>query len=208
MDLNKLNALLQGATMDGCDCHTASIELGNGNAIEVETAIFLYGFVRRYHPAVIVETGTHFGYSSAAIASALVDAAEDYPQQLGHLWTVDTDAYEGKPEKLWDSIGVSHAITHYVEDSRYVAAEKIPPMISLLWLDADHSAEAIIAEFENYSPFLDPNGYIVTFHDSRLDKRLDPGIEEIKRIIRSRGQKPEHIAMRNFRGFDMIQVRP
>lgn len=208
MNLEALKILLEGSTTDGVDCHSAAIEYGNGSAVEVETGIFLYGFVRRLHPAVIVETGTHWGFSSAFIGLALVDAAKDYPRQLGHLFTVDSNGYDGKPERLWESIGVNHVITHHIGNS----FEYIPPRndADFLWLDADHAAEAIITEFEKFFAHCNPNGVWLAFHDTRLDVRMDPGIEAIKihPLVKTRYSQVNHVKMRNFRGFDLLQMLP
>jgi len=58
------------------------------------TADLLYGFVRALRPDAVLETGTHKGRSTQAIASALV--ANDH----GYMITIDKDDYKTLPIAL------------------------------------------------------------------------------------------------------------
>ena len=129
MNLEKWSILLRGVTKDGVDCHSVAPEYGNGYAIELETGIFLYGFVRRLNPRLIAETGTHWGFSGACMALALEDSYLDYPNNLGCLFSVDHMDYEKKPEHLWESLGVDDTVLHVIADSRSVMP--VPAGISL-----------------------------------------------------------------------------
>ena len=181
LQLSKLIHLTTGITADGVDCLSAPTEYGNGNAIEVESAIYLYATVLRFNPTVVVETGTHWGYSSSFILCALNDKESVYPKNR-HLYTIDSSAYEGKPEKLWANLGVSHLATHFIADSRE-SGHLIPNdrPIDFLWLDADHSAESVVAEWEQFAPRLNPYRALIGFHDTRLDPREAEGIKQILR---------------------------
>lgn len=208
MNLEAWKILMEGSTPDGVDNHSVAPEYGNGSAIEQETSIFLYGLVRRLHPAIIFETGTNWGYSSACLALGLVDAAKDYPNQLGHLYTVDSSGYDGKPEALWEKIGVNRVITHYVENSW--SCKPIAPWADLIFFDADHSAEEIIKEFINWFPYMNVNGCWTAWHDTRLDKRAAPGIQAIldmKDLWETKYNTVQRVHMRNFRGLDLAQFR-
>jgi len=93
--LNRLSVLLSEVTKDGTDTHTSKAEYGGGNSIEVDSALFLMGLVHRFNPLTIVETGTHWGFSSSFLATALAWHEESYPRQR-QLHTIDVSCYEGR----------------------------------------------------------------------------------------------------------------
>ena len=203
MNFDKLKILLEGSTTDGINCHSASIAYGNGSAMEVETGIFLYGLVRRFQPKVCLETGTHKGFSTSFIALGLEDVAVDYPRLQGRVYTVDSGLYDG-PEELWARLGVRHLIERVHGDSKTI--EPVPHNISLVLLDSDHGDDHLVAEFAHFFPHFHPQRTIVLFHDSRLDKRMAPGINT---IIDSMGllevyKHVRRLALRNMRGLDIL----
>lgn len=209
MNIDRWKILLEGAEPDGCSCTTVGREYGNGNAIELETGLLLYALVRRIDPTVVVETGTHWGFSSACIASALQDMEEMYPRDR-KLHTIDANDYGGKAGSLWAGIGVYQRVWPYIGDATAPVplAESRP--IDFLWLDADHSAEAVIAEWQQFAPRLNRKEAYVGFHDTRLDPREAEGIRRI--IAEQMHPIPEyaeihHLALRNMRGFDLFQLR-
>jgi hypothetical protein len=58
--------------------------------------------------------------------------------------------------------------------------------ISLLWLDGDHSYDAVSRDFAGFNPFILPGGY-VAFHDS-LDPKLGPA-QVIQEVLTSSGYR-------------------
>lgn len=201
----RLWRLVSGAHFDGVDSMVAADRDGQATAIELESGLFLYALVRRLRPRVVVETGTHKGFSGAWIACALKDNHEmNVSIPAGHLHTVDANRYDGLPEYLWTELEVDRYITHYIGDS-----DKIPlpvsVVINFLWLDADHSAESINAEWDHLGGHLDDPCW-VAFHDTFLDARMNKGIEIIKKKAQNSGKMVEHLALRNMRGFDLLQL--
>lgn len=216
MDLKAWKILLDGMEADGTSCTTASREYGHGNAVEVETGIFLYGLVRRYQPANILETGCHWGYSSAWMAMGLKDNRFFYPNKKANaLITLDMTAYDGKPEALWEKVGVSEFIFHLIknsEDPESYNGIHPPECIELFWQDADHSAEAIVREFDAAAHLLSRERCIIGYHDTSLDRRMNAGvIEIIQKLIYMRENRVgwqfiSHVPMRNMRGLDLIYL--
>jgi len=216
MNLDRFRILTEGITRDGVDCHTVGPEYGGGNAIELESGLFLYSLVRRFNPITVIETGSHWGFASSCIAAALADMEESYP--LGRtLTTIDVNAYDGRARRLWERIGVGHLVRQYIGDARGWEGDKDFPKkvvqslcgrpIDFLWLDADHSAESVIAEWEQYAPCLNRQEAIVAFHDTRLDPRESEGIRQI--LTQNMHPLPEYrfhsyTPLRNFRGLDFL----
>ncbi|NBW15992.1 MAG: class I SAM-dependent methyltransferase [Caulobacteraceae bacterium] len=207
MNISRFARLFDNIEKDGVDCHTVAKEHGNGNAIEAESGLLLYSMVHRFNPTTVVETGTHWGFSSACIACGLHDLESAYPRGR-RLHTIDSSAYDGKPELLWKSIGVDSMISHYIADSRTGEAN-LPPntVIDFLYLDADHSAESVVAEWEQLAPMLSRHRALVAFHDTRLDPREADGIKQI--LAGNMAPLPDYkfvgwLPIRNYRGIDFL----
>lgn len=202
--------LFAGAEWDTVQSLTARHEVGHGNAIECESALLLYALVHRYDPITVVETGTHFGFSSAAIASALADR-ESFQPKGRMIHTMDMHSYDQKPEKLWDAIGVSHVVKHYIADTLEKPPRQIlPPLagtVDFLWLDASHAAEDVITEFQRFAPLLNRERAIVGFHDTTLDPREAEGIRQILNGPMSPINEykfASFVPIRNMRGIDFL----
>jgi predicted O-methyltransferase YrrM len=190
---------------DGVSCLSPSQSLGPAS-IEVETGNLLHGLVRRNKPLCVVQTGTHWGFSSAWIACALEENHRDYPHfGKPRLYTWDGNDYEGRADALLHQLGVREYVELIIGDSRTneephrgIDSATLPP-IDFMFLDADHGTDAVMEEWERFSPQLAP-GALVGFHDTTLDPRE----AEAVRIIEEQTGWPV-IRMRNLRGFDLIQ---
>ena len=182
----RLWRLVSGARFDGVDSMIAADRDGQATAIELESGLLLYSLVRRMRPRVVVETGTHKGFSGAWIACALKDNHEmNVSIPAGHLHTIDANRYDGVPEHLWIELEVDRYITHYIGDSHAIPVP-VSMFIDFLWLDADHSAESINAEWDYlHGRLADPCW--VAFHDTYLDARMNRGIEIIKTKAKNKG---------------------
>ena len=214
MNLEVWKMLTEGAEFDGCGSTTVGVPHGNGYAIELETALFLYGLVRREQPTFVIETGTHLGFSAAVIGLALKDNSLSHPRKMeGALFSVDSGAYEGKPEALWKRCELGN-IVHKVADSEISATyEKVPDgVVDLVWYDADHSAEAIVREYDSTFRCLNKKRCIIGWHDTKLDERMPGGIYLIledlkKRRLNGTGWKHiSHWGLRNMRGADFVML--
>ena len=128
---------------------------------------------------------------------------------------MDVNEYDGKPEKLWERLGLRNII-HAIDNSedpkiakKYLG--KMPPR-EFAWLDADHAAEAIWREYNHYLPYFSAKKMVLGFHDTDLDKRMPAGVDLIvndltKRRADGSGWKHiSHVPMRNMRGLDLIYL--
>ena len=217
MDLNAWRILMEGITPDGTGCTTVSPIFGGGYAIEAETGLLLYSFMRRWQPRYVLETGTHWGMSSACMALGLKDNTTLYPRmESGRLVTIDTDGYDGKPEALWKRLGLTniHHIIASSEDAETYKS-KIHPLVRFEWvqLDADHAAEAIMREFESCLHLISRQRCIIGFHDTSLDDRMHAGVKRIyERLLTMKADKDgwsevSWFPLRNMRGLDLILIQ-
>ena len=210
MDLETIKLLTDGATLDGVDCLSASVEMGNGNACEVETGIFLYALARRYKPKLVVHTGTHMGYDVSWIALGLKENGINYPHMAGYVVTADMADYEQR--KTWDRLSLYNIIS-LVGDSRVPETwGNVLHPIQWVHLDADHSEESIWLEYQALLPHMDKQKCILSTHDSRLDVRVGPGFNAVIRDLekrRAEGNGWKHIGhfpLRNLRGIDFLML--
>lgn len=134
-----------------------------------------YNLVRRFKPRIIVELGTHVGFSALAMGLGLKDNGDD-----GQLFAVDTwqgDEHAGRYgesvhetfQKRIDELGLRETITpmRMLFDE---AREQVPTPIDLLHIDGLHTLEAVTHDFETYGPLVRPGG-LVLFHDIRSQWR-------------------------------------
>jgi predicted O-methyltransferase YrrM len=205
MKFDRLKVLLDDMEYDGVSCLSPAQKFGSG-AIEVETGNLLYSIVRRHKPLCVVQTGTHWGYSTAWIAAALEENHSDYPGPgKPRLYTWDSNDYDGKADYLLHHMACREYVELIVGDSRArdgehqgKEASALPP-IEFLFLDADHGTDAVMQEWERFSPYLAP-GALIGFHDTTLDPRESEAV----RMIEVLTGWPV-IRMRNLRGFDLMQ---
>jgi SAM-dependent methyltransferase len=101
---------------------------------------------------VVVETGTNQGFSTIVLAQALVDGGTD-----GVVRTVDLDPEvvelaRGHAQRA----GVAERIRFHVGDSREFLARLAAEVdhVDFAFLDGDHRAEAVVAEFERLHPLV------------------------------------------------------
>lgn len=169
---------------------------GGGMAIELEVGEFLNALVRMTKPAIVVETGTHKGFSTLMVAQALKANGK------GHLYTFDLTDYGVLKE--CEQFGVGSFVTFTKGDSA-VGISKLSPRvknIDFLWLDADHSTEAVIKELNAALPML-RKGTLVAFHDIITDVREAKAVLE----IRKRFPAWEYINFITARGFALMRVQ-
>jgi len=170
-------------------------EFGGGWAVELEVGELLHSIVRTLKPRIIVETGTHKGFSALMMAKALQQNGS------GHLYTVDMTDHGVKA--LFSRFGVSTLVTFYKTKSVDVL-QSMPKdrKVDFLWLDADHAEESVLAEMQAALPFLKPGSY-VGFHDVLIDPREDRAVKK----IRQRYPDWEYIRFFSARGVDLMRVQ-
>jgi predicted O-methyltransferase YrrM len=113
---------------------------------------------------VVVETGTNHGFSTIVLAQALVDGGAD-----GVVRTVDLDPEvvelaRGHARRA----GVADRIRFHVGDSREFLGRLAAEVdhVDFAFLDGDHRAEAVVAEFERLHPLVAACGGKVFFDNT------------------------------------------
>jgi predicted O-methyltransferase YrrM len=101
---------------------------------------------------VVVETGTNLGFSTIVLAQALLDAGTG-----GVVHTVDIDPEVVELAKRHAAqAGVARPIRFHLGDSRDFLARLAGEVdhVDFAFLDSDHHAEAVVAEFERLYPLV------------------------------------------------------
>lgn len=210
--LDAIKIMLEGATYDGCSCESFSDEMGNGSTAEVETSLMLFGMMRRLKPQMVLTTGTHYGVTDAFIALALKENGKYNPEYRGRVITIDSNLYDGRAQALWDKLELDNIRQIYGDstDPETYKRINIDHPLDVVWYDADHSTESIVAEFDATYPFLFTDHCLLMWHDSRLDVRMSPGIAIIiskLKELRANGRGWKLLSpwpWRNMRGVDML----
>jgi len=125
----------------------------------------LVDLIHRYIPepgAVIVEVGSVGGGTSAHIAR--------YCPQVARLYAVDI----AKPDPSLDETQSVEHLDFVHMDSVKAACQFDDASVDLVFIDADHSAQAVYADLEAWFPKVRPGG-IVSGHD--YASRNHPGVK-------------------------------
>ena len=133
----------------------------NTGSVEIETAEFLYGWIKLLKPERVLDTGSHFGVSALYMAQALVEN--------GNGGTVDSIEHDGfymeKAKQLWQACGVSNAVRAIQGKSLEHSPNdfyKTDKPYDFMLLDTEPDIR--FAEFVRFYPYLKPGGYIF-IHD-------------------------------------------
>lgn len=121
----------------------------------------------KIQPRVICEVGTGWGgtlflFSRCCKQNAMLISI-DLPESLGGSsgWRIPIYKSLVRPnQKLYLVRGDSRDFSAIHEVKRVLGKRKI----DFLFIDGDHTYESVKADFENFGPFVKPNG-IVAFHD-------------------------------------------
>lgn len=129
---------------------------------ELQYYNLLYSIVVAANPNIILELGTGPGISSIAFIRALQYNNRVSGGRARVLHTCDIN-----PDAVRSLIRLSSLVVPHVMSTDELAAEwsreAIP--INLLYIDADHSHEQSLADFQHFAPYLVPNG-IILMHDT------------------------------------------
>ncbi len=98
---------------------------------------FLYKYVENVQPSLIIEVGTHFGYSAFAMASAMLDS-----NNLGVIYTIDIKSYKYTLDNL-ERFGNTYFV---LGDSKDVLPAL--PSANLAYIDGEHSYKQVKFDFE------------------------------------------------------------
>jgi glycosyltransferase involved in cell wall biosynthesis len=141
----------------------------DGYTAEVEVLDFLYAFVRMTKPDRVIETGTWFGRSAIAIASALRDNG------FGHLWTIEqSDEVAEIALRNVEQENLGAFITLEVANSLEIEIGHDTYDFALF----DSNVASKAAEFNKFYRELEP-GAIVVFHDTEAEFHEAGGADNV-----------------------------
>lgn len=124
--------------------------------------VFLKAIILKFNLQTYLEIGTFMGESIAAISDL---AKKCYSISLPDQ---SLDSFFKKINKRNFSRYFSYKknnIIHYQQDSKLFNFEQFDEEIDLVFIDGDHSYEAIIADTVNIFNFINPKNTIVVWHD-------------------------------------------
>lgn len=168
---------------------------GAGMAVELEIGELLHALVRAIKPEVVIETGGHKGFSALMIAEAIKE------NKRGHLWSIDKVDYDLRG--LCAKYGVSEQVTflrgHSPDMIKMLCGQV--GKVDLLWLDADHSKESVLAEMRAAQPLLSKGTYIA-FHDTVNYAEEGAAVRQ----VRTEHPDWEYMRIVSARGFDVMRL--
>jgi len=148
-----------------------SLEENQGTVTE-EDAAFLYGLALAVRPNLIAEVGTGWFRS----LRAFTEAASWMDRHLGwpcEVWSCDID--QGICTNAEEEFPSAFIVNG---DSAWLA-EKLPTKADLLFIDGEHSYDAVNKDYDNLLPVMSERAVIV-FHDTSVN-------EEVKKAAIRRG---------------------
>lgn len=176
------------------------------SSVDEHTADALYGLARLVQPRVVLETGTHKGRATQALARALVDNAQlglvpytfTLTQPTGHLWTVDRTDF-GAATALSDA---ERAVCTLVVGETPDALTR-PPFdtltgIELAVLDGDHTAEGLDAELTYVAHHRAAECWVL------VDNSRDTGWPGVARTLREWAPRVGHVSFPGVTGLDVL----
>ncbi len=142
------------------------------SSVELEVGRLWHALVMLLQPRMVLETGTHQGYSTACIASALVSLGG--PRRV---ITIDPYPQEGQ---IWAGNELESVVTLRREFSQdaYPDLLESRTRFDMLVLDSDHCYDTIMKELVLYEPLLDVGGTIL-FHDSLFFDGVGAAVEQV-----------------------------
>lgn len=155
----------------------------NGHPIGIESlANFIWGrqatdwiipivwsICRKYENGVFAEIGTRTGITTCAMALAARDVG-------GKAYTMDiSDQHHESAVMGVTSSGVADYVTFIHASSQ---KQDFPEPIDVLFIDGDHSYDAVKADYERHAPNVKDDG-IILFHDPCSDEGTERFCEEI-----------------------------
>ena len=141
-------------------------------------AALLEGLVKALRPKVVLETGTHRGRSTKAIADALA-----YNRQ-GHCWTVDMQDYGTLPKALGNNIDYVTQVVAKCPDALYQPPLKDLENIDFAFLDGDHTGAGLSSELRFVEEHKAHFCYVV------VDNAADMGFPDLRKVLNEYNKYP------------------
>lgn len=165
-------------------------------SIDEGGADLLYGLVRALMPDFVLETGTHKGRSTRAIATAL--SANDN----GFMVTVDMDDYGTLEQALGDSSGrvvqIVGKCPDALDDVATAMADNSVEKIDFAFLDGDHTGPVLQAELEFVEAHKADECWVV------VDNSRDAMWQDVRGVMDEWAKKYPCIQLETCCGFDIL----
>ena len=136
-------------------------------AIPIEQGWFLYGLMRAIRPRLVVEVGTHKGFSTMFLAGAVRDNG------FGRVVSLDVQDWGQQARLAARGFGAPWVECVIQSEETYVPSQPV----EMLFHDGAHGGEAIVASLAHWEPYL-AKGAVVLIDDTRLDTTQAPVIVE------------------------------
>lgn len=166
------------------------------NSIDEDSANLLTALVRAFRPRVLLETGTHKGRSTRAIAEGIVSNG------FGHLWTLDRTDHNIKTSGAL--IGKQAEVVTPCFGSSPEALNEDPLKdlkdIEFAFLDSVHSKEGVLEELKWLESHCAEECLVV------VDNARDSGWPGIMDLFKDYSVH-QHINIPTMTGFELIQMR-
>ena len=158
--------------------------------ISFEEATLLYELARRVTRGCIVEVGSYRGRSAVALGRGSLDghgvpiyAIEPHEEFTGVLGGKFGSADRGAFYKAMLDTSC-YDIVRLLNVASKIVAPNWDKQVSLLWIDGDHTYEAVKADFECWAPHLTADA-LIAFDDTK-NPRLGPK-QLIKELVEEKG---------------------
>ena len=165
-----------------------------------------YGLVRQFRPKVVVELGTHMGFSALAMGAALRKNGDG-----GQLFAVDT--WMGDEHAGFYGDQIYNQLTRRVDEFELnstinllrmrfdEALHQVPTPIDLLHIDGLHTWDAVKHDWETFSTLVRPGG-VVIFHD------VESQWVDVKRFWETLRPRYPTVTIRHSNGLGILEMTP
>ena len=165
-------------------------------ASALEDGYMLYALVLATKPQIVLEIGSHHGFSTCMIAAALAD------NHRGLLMSIEASVSNMETAAMnVERFGLANMVRFGLGDAREVLPLLLPKLaakVEFLFEDGSHEAETIIEELKLLAPYLSDEAYLV-FHDSILLDNVAYALTQIEDII----GPCQHVTIGTCRGLDI-----
>jgi cephalosporin hydroxylase len=143
--------------------------------------LFLHSLGKCYSPKMIIECGTEFGLSTIAFASAI----------SGFVHTIDLNQRKDTKEILGNYPNIVFHRGDVIEIGENILKRNDPEFV---YLDAEHSTQGIIREFEVFSA-----SPVILIHDTYPNDRADIAIS----FLEAKYPEKKYFTFKFLKGFTL-----